>query len=219
MKFYQALEVNKGITAIIGGGGKTSLMLKLGEELASLGRVIVCTTTHIFRPEDMLHLEAASEGDVEKAFEKHNPICLGEWEGVKLISPKLPMERLRELADYVIVEADGSKKLPLKAHNQNEPCIPENAHVIYVIGADGIGKPVSEAAHRSALYAKALGVEENHVVTPKDAASMVDYGSIVLFNKADIEDGVAKGLEFAKYFPGKTVIASLERGEIYEIKE
>lgn len=218
MKFYQALEVNKGITAIIGGGGKTSLMLALGQELSQLGRAIICTTTHIFRPEDMPHLENAAAEEVEAAFEKHNPICLGEWEGKKLIAPVLPMEKLVELADYVIVEADGSKKLPLKAHNQNEPCIPENAHVIYVIGADGIGKPVSEAAHRSGLYAAALGVEESHIVTPKDAASMVDYGNVVLFNKADIEGGVANGLEFAKYFPGKTVIASVERGEIYGIK-
>lgn len=33
---------------------------------------------------------------------------------------------LADAADYVIVEADGSKRLPLKAHASHEPVIPEN---------------------------------------------------------------------------------------------
>ena len=41
------LKIEKGVTAIIGSGGKTSLMYALAEELGEKNRVIVCTTTLI----------------------------------------------------------------------------------------------------------------------------------------------------------------------------
>ena len=47
MKLSEALDVRPGVTAIIGGGGKTTLMECLAAELAAQARVIVCTTTHI----------------------------------------------------------------------------------------------------------------------------------------------------------------------------
>lgn len=47
MKLQKALEIQPGVTAIIGGGGKTTLMECLAEELSAQARVIVCTTTHI----------------------------------------------------------------------------------------------------------------------------------------------------------------------------
>lgn len=58
--------------------------------------------------------------------------------------------------------------------------IPPGSKVIYVVGADGIGKPIAESAHRPELYARRLGTDVGHVVTPKDAAAMVDYGDTVL---------------------------------------
>ena len=45
MAFYQQLGVEPGITAVIGSGGKTSLLGRLAEEVP--GTVILCTTTHI----------------------------------------------------------------------------------------------------------------------------------------------------------------------------
>lgn len=37
-------------------------------------------------------------------------------ENGKLTAPRLPMEMLAALADYMLVEADGSRQMPLKAH-------------------------------------------------------------------------------------------------------
>lgn len=45
MAFYKQLGVIPGVTAVIGSGGKTSLLRRLAEEVP--GRVILCTTTHI----------------------------------------------------------------------------------------------------------------------------------------------------------------------------
>ena len=45
MTFAEALGIGPGVTALIGGGGKTSLMLTLAKELSSKGSIIICTTT------------------------------------------------------------------------------------------------------------------------------------------------------------------------------
>ena len=44
-----ALRIEPGITAIIGSGGKSTLLKTLGLELMrTVGRVLLCTTTHMF---------------------------------------------------------------------------------------------------------------------------------------------------------------------------
>ena len=132
------------MTAIIGSGGKTSLMMRLAEELAERGRVIVCTSTHIMRPENMAVAESAGEiqtvtdlagegnrdtKDPQKSIGAwKTPVCIGTPAGNgKLTAPAESFEELAGIADYVLVEADGSKRLPLKCHAPHEPVIPENA--------------------------------------------------------------------------------------------
>lgn len=89
--------------------------------------------------------------------------CVGEWSGPgnhtgKLKAPLLTCERLAQLADYVLVEADGSKHLPLKAHANHEPVIPEgNNYTILVVGTHGLGQPISKATHRPELFAERAG--------------------------------------------------------------
>ena len=50
MSLAALLGVRPGLTAIIGGGGKTTLMEALGRELAPQGRVLLTTSTKIRRP-------------------------------------------------------------------------------------------------------------------------------------------------------------------------
>ena len=53
-KVFERLRLPRGVTAIVGGGGKTTLMERLALELASAGHtVLVTTTTRIFPPEAM----------------------------------------------------------------------------------------------------------------------------------------------------------------------
>ena len=177
ISFTEALGIVPGITAIIGGGGKTSLMNRLAAELSAAGsRVIICTSTHIWRPADLPVLENAAEADIAAALMEHSVVCVGEREGEKLIAPKLPIARLNGLAPYVIAEADGSKGLPLKAHDKNEPVIPPGSKVIYVVGADGIGKPIAEAAHRPELVKACLGAEDDTLITLEHIAKLVMEG-------------------------------------------
>ena len=49
----------------------------------------------------------------------------------------------------LLVEADGSRRLPLKAHAPHEPVIPKEAGcVLCVVGARGFDRPIRKAVHR-----------------------------------------------------------------------
>ena len=123
MELNELLGLKKGVCAVIGSGGKTTLLRTLGEELP--GRVILCTTTHILPFAGIPLYTGAGEGELERLLAEHSVVCVGQpgAEG-KLTASQLPVEVLAGLADYVLVEADGSKRLPLKAHAPHEPVIP-----------------------------------------------------------------------------------------------
>ena len=84
-----------------------------------------------------------------------NPIlCLGTLETNGKLSPfPLPFSAIEQMADFVLVEADGSKRLPGKAHGRNEPEIPkESQRTVLVFGASALHKPISEVIHRVEIF-------------------------------------------------------------------
>ena len=156
------LKIEPGITAIIGSGGKSTLLKTLGLELMRAGgRVLLCTTTHMF-PVAGVPWDGSSRrlgAAPWKPGALHVPGCTCEAcagmsrgsicqagvldpETGKLSAPAEPLNELAQRFDYVLAEADGSKRLPLKAHAAWEPVIPAiTANVVWVVGASGLGKP------------------------------------------------------------------------------
>ena len=109
MQISSLLHVGRGVTAIIGSGGKTTLMEQLAKELSKKGRVILTTTTHIRRPARYPVLEGADESAVAAALAEKNIVCVGEAaEDGKLCAPKISIEALARFADFVLVEAAGA---------------------------------------------------------------------------------------------------------------
>ena len=139
-----ALKIEPGITAIIGSGGKSTLLKTLGLELMRAGgRVLLCTTTRMFPvagvPWDgsSRRLDAAPwKPGASHALGCTCEACAGLVRGSicqtgvldpqtgKFSSPAEPLDQLAQRFDYVLAEADGSKRLPLKAHAAWEPVIP-----------------------------------------------------------------------------------------------
>ena len=210
----EALGIKKGVNAIIGSGGKSSLLKSLSLELSQKGSVLLTTSTHILPfshcenicfsdenvssssenisilnenalisnenasalnknistlkeknllPGEDIHSEEALKNSKALLQRKvlslwnksQNPIlCLGTLEKNGKLSPfPLPFSALEKMADYVLVEADGSKRLPGKAHGQNEPQIPkESQRTVLVFGASALHKPISDVIHRVEIF-------------------------------------------------------------------
>jgi replicative DNA helicase len=65
-----------GIIALVGGGGKTTLMLQMARELSKSGaRVIVSTTTHIFPPEGIASSNPETVKSTKTALEQNNRVA------------------------------------------------------------------------------------------------------------------------------------------------
>ena len=190
-----ALGIAPGITAIIGSGGKSTLLRTLGLELMRAGgRVLLCTTTHMLPVAGVPWDGSSRRLDAApwKPGALHTPGCTCEAcaglargsicqtgvldpETGKLSSPAEPLDQLAQRFDYVLAEADGSKRLPLKAHAAWEPVIPaRTANVVWVVGASGIGRPVSEAVHRPKLFCERCGCKPTDTATPERVAQVLN---------------------------------------------
>jgi len=210
------LNVERGVTALIGGGGKTTLLYTLAQELRNDGSVVLCTSTHIRIPEGYPLATGGTE-DLRAALKAYGVICTGTpADGGKLTAPAISFEELAALADYVLVEADGSRGLPLKAHSPHEPVIPPNArNVILVVGADGFGRPVSEVCHRRERWAELAGIEIDEIVTPVAAARVIlaeGLGDRVYVNKVESSADILAAKELASHLPCHVMAGSLHKG-------
>ena len=219
MGISELLQINKGITSIIGGGGKTSLMLQLAQELAEKGTVIICTSTRIFPPEEIQLVASKCSREIVDALNQHRIICVSEGtdENGKLMPPAIDINTLAEVADYVICEADGAKRLPLKAHAEYEPVIPEkSSQTILVVGIDGIGKTIEFICHRPEIYARIAGVKLDDTVTAEIVAKVIEeeqLGTKLFINKVESEELWQEAKRISELVKLPTILGSLRNGE------
>lgn len=173
MLLWEQLQLRPGLICLTGSGGKTALAHLLSASLP--GRVIFCTSTRIF-PSPALPLFLGSNvGELDALLERRRAVCVGVLEeNGKLSAPAISFQFLRSLADYVVVEADGAKGLPLKAHLSYEPVLPDCFdRCILLVGASGFDRPILEAAHRPERFAELAGCHVCDPATPDAAASVL----------------------------------------------
>lgn len=203
--FSEALAIRPGVTAIIGSGGKTSLLYRLADELKDGGSVLVTTSTHILPPE---HLPVRT-----RTGRVRGVCCVGTPCGIKLKAPEQSFEELAGLADFVLVEADGSAHLPIKAHASYEPPIPSNANNrILVVGVSGLNRPVGEAAHRAERFRALSGSE---LASPEAVAAVIRAEALcdrVVLNQAETNPDAARRL--AALLPYPVLLTTLNKGEL-----
>ena len=210
----ELLGIRPGLTAIIGGGGKTSLLYALAQELQVKGSVIVTTSAKIRRPEQWPVADPATAEALQAALRADAPLCLGSpWPEDKLAAPTLPFSELVRAADYVLVEADGSRGLPAKAHAAHEPVIPAEAErVILVLGADAFGKPISQVCHRPERFATLTGAAPDALLTPALWAGLISaegYGNVIYVNKCEAQADFENAAALAALLPVPVVAGSL----------
>lgn len=215
----QALALPKGVVSLIGGGGKTTLAHVLARQLP--GTVVFCTTTRIF-PSDALPVVTGGAEDIAAALREHRAICAGtSSQQGKLAASQVPLETLCRLADHVIVEADGSKSLPCKAHLPYEPVIPpESQRTILVVGASGFGQTIAAAAHRPERFAALCGATLEDTITPERLATVLlaegGFDTVVI-NQMEGSGREAAARVLASLLPVPVWGGSLRSGMVYSL--
>ena len=170
------------IIAVVGAGGKTTRIHKLAEQYRKLGKkVLVTTTTHMY-----LEDGCVLSGNVEEIIEKLNTCeyCMAgvEEENDRRKIKELPQNVYKEVCEYadvVLVEADGSKGMPVKFPADYEPVIPDNVTEIHIVmGLRGIGHPIKDVCHRIDQVLKCLKVTEDTLLTMEHLQRLVEEGYI-----------------------------------------
>jgi probable selenium-dependent hydroxylase accessory protein YqeC len=176
------------VIALSGGGGKTSLMFALAGELAEAGKkVITTTTTHIMQPSGDESPCVILEENEERLFPRLKDE-LARYRHVTAACPRPEAGKLRgvlpetldrlqamQLADYIINEADGAARKPIKAPNATEPVIPQSTTlVVAVSGVDALGSTLShDTAFRPELITRLTGLVEGDVITREAVATLL----------------------------------------------
>jgi molybdenum cofactor cytidylyltransferase len=217
MNLSQALEVKSGdIVVFVGAGGKTHAMFRLATELSEQGaRVITTTTTRIAQDELGLAPQAVRPKR-GTSLSEWLPSQLEQHRHVFLFTRLERNHKVRGLRanwldenlaqnlsfDALLVEADGSRRLPMKAPFSHEPPIPASATVVVpVVGLDALGQPLdSDHIYGAYCIQRTIGYKLGKPVTPELVAATLlhpklglknippDARIVPLLNKATLEN-------------------------------
>ena len=234
------------LISLVGAGGKTSTLFRLAQELKMFGKkVLVTTTTNMASAESMqadsLVIDSSKDLCLFSRVEPGTVVCLGgsmvndrgKLKGVDL--EYISEIYQRHVFDYIVVEADGSKRKPIKAPAHYEPLIPSaTTLVIGVIGLDALGKAITEEhVHRPELFCSVTGKNMGDIIDRQCLVSLIisknglfkNVGrgcrKLVVLNKADHPDReeegrlVANELKRTQASPDDLIIAAMGTGWIY----
>lgn len=209
------------IISIIGAGGKTTLMYQLAEAYAKKKqKVLVTTTTHIYRPNNNSFVENLEQ--LYNRWDQNTYAVVGtETKGNKLKAlRKSTLEGYMKESEVVLIEADGANGFPCKVSNTTEPVVVDETNVlIMVLGLDTIGKRMRNVCFRCELAMDLLGEDREHVMNEDDLVAIIrnqfeegldvaNKTCIVVLNKCDNKK---------RENSGKYIVKKLEQDGKYRV--
>ncbi|ABS41422.1 selenium cofactor biosynthesis protein YqeC [Clostridium botulinum] len=225
----------RSIISIVGAGGKTSLMLNLSEELRPYNKVLSTTTTKIYTPNKTSYdFMCIGEKNcyIYDHLRKNGVYVYGKFinSDNKLIGfNKNFLDEKFKYFDYSILEADGSKKKPIKGWRDDEPVICKNTNkTIGVLDITCINKIINDFnVHRVSYFLKITNGKLDEKISIPMISSLVTHplglfkgslGERILFiNKVENQHNIFLSYELIKHllsisnpFIDKIVIGSLK---------
>jgi probable selenium-dependent hydroxylase accessory protein YqeC len=214
LKLHEALGISSGdVVAFVGAGGKSGAILTVCEGLLQAGmKVLVAPTTKMLLGEaDRIGPLVTSE-DAE-GLQKKAENALSEAPAVVAGSGMISKNRvggvdpawiggLASLADVVLVEADGSRRRPIKGTADHEPALPTAATLVVAIAnVQALGKPVDdEHVHRPEVFSELTGIGQGQSITPGAFATAIARGSLARVPQETRKAALITGVD-----PGRTM--------------
>lgn len=217
LKLRDALGISAGETvAFAGAGGKSGAILALSEEISRAGEsVLVAPTTKMFLQEARHVGPVATSGDLEelargisKLLEESRAVVAGEEfltkERLGGVDPSW-VTHLSSLVDVTLVEADGSRRRPIKGTADHEPVLPEETDLVVAVGnVSALGKPVNEEfVHRPKVFSELTGVEPEQSITADAFATALVKGSL-----GELPSETRRAVLLTGVEPGKSMAAA-----------
>ncbi len=212
------------IISFAGAGGKTSAIFALADDLKNKYKVLIATTTKMFREQNALLIEENDSMGIKLLAEKFridNIVIAGTDLGDKMGSFSLDfLAKIISCSDVSLIEADGAKRLPFKFPRENEPVyLPITNKIIYVVGMKSLGKKLGELA-RTELLAQFLQKSSEDTLTADDIVKVLnskmgaqkDIGSrkfFVILNQVDDETVKRQALAVANSFRKCNIAVSI----------
>ena len=195
MDLSRALRIQpREMVAFVGGGGKTTAMFRLADELVGQGkRVVTTTTTRIFAsqidlaPFHLIHSSPQSAPQLLESLQQKlavhpHILVIGEPDhgtGKAFGVEPETVEAMAALpeADAILNEADGSRMRPFKAPAEHEPVVPKGTTLLVpVVGVEALGSRLTEQyVHRAERVAELAGVRIGVEVTPEMVAAVLAH--------------------------------------------
>ena len=189
---YRAFNVSEGeIVAFAGAGGKSSAIVAMARELRAAGmKTLVVPTTKMFVEEaDRIGPTVTAEDPHTLLEEAENaladaPVVVA---GSSLLSRKRiagidpeAVKLLAGLADVTLVEADGSRRHPIKGTAPHEPALPPSATIVVAVASiRAFGQPATaDHVHRPELFAEQTGISAGQTITATAFARSLARGSL-----------------------------------------
>jgi len=175
---FSYLEIPNGsVVALVGCGGKTSLVELMADRLRDK-KVLVSTTTKIFPPKMKNIVLCETLWQCGENEPRTGIQCMGllnSASGKLEALPEVFLVALQPRYDVVLLEADGSRGLPCKGWLTNEPVVPDYCtHTLGLITMGALGKPAGETTvHRLPEFFVLTGVGEGQTITAAALEAMV----------------------------------------------
>lgn len=182
MELNKVLDIKVGSTvAIVGAGGKSTLMYTLAEEFRKDYKCLVTTTTKVYVPNkekyDFMAVGAEEFNEIKK--NSNNGIyvygnLINKEDKLMGVTPKELDYNVYNF-QYVFIEADGSKRKPIKGWKDTEPVICNaTTHTIGIISIESIGKEINEDnVHRVKEFLSITNTAENNIISEDNIVSMI----------------------------------------------
>jgi len=211
-------ETMPPVVNINGTGGKTSLMWMLARIFREY-KTLVSTTTHIAVPEKSFYdcfVDYSMLNELQQEPERGITLVLDGREGKGKSIPLNVLEDIIPRFDYVFLEGDGSRTLPLKGWADYEPVFTKHTNItVGVLPLWTLGMKIgADIVHRLPLFLSLTESREGEPLKPAHFARLITGNNgreglfkgamgdkVLFFNQIEDESALSRAREIVKMLP------------------